>query len=71
MKSSDGQGRVLFISIVLVVLLGFLFVFLSFKYLNERSYDQSDLALQRTQQMLQLRLDGFFHEGEGLSLITL
>ena len=64
MKSSDVQGRVLFISIVLVVLLGFLFVFLSFKYLNERSYDQSDLALQRTQQMLQLRLDGFFHEVE-------
>lgn len=52
------------ISIALVLLLGFTFVFWSFGYLKERSLDQSDLALQRTQQMLQLRLDGFFHEVE-------
>jgi len=54
----------MFISIVLVLLFGFIFVFWSFGYLKGRGSDLSDLALQRTQQMLQLRLDGFFHEVE-------
>lgn len=64
MKPSERQGRFMLIGIVLVLLSGFAFVALSFQYLDKRAFEESDLALQRAQHMLHLRLDGFFHELE-------
>ncbi|MBL7950860.1 MAG: sensor histidine kinase [Flavobacteriales bacterium] len=62
MTVNERAGRWLFASIAGVLLLfAALLIWASF-YQAQRRFDLSELALQRTQQLLQIRLDGFFHE---------
>lgn len=62
MTANERSGRLLFSSIAgLLVLFAGLLIWALF-YQAQRRSDLSELALQRTQQLLQIRLDGFFHE---------
>lgn len=64
MSASDRSGRWLFYTIVGVLLLAMGSLIWSAVKLRQRQKDLSELALQRTQQILQVRLDGLFHELE-------
>lgn len=62
MTAGERSGRLLFASIAaLLLLFAGLLIWASF-YQAQRRFDLSELALQRTQQLLHIRLDGFFHE---------
>lgn len=62
MTMNERAGRWLFASIAgLLVTCVLLLIWASF-YQTQRRLDLSELALQRTQQLLHIRLDGFFHE---------
>lgn len=62
MSAKDRSGRALFYAIVAVILLAAGFLAYSVLYLEQRRQDLAELALQRTQQLLQIRLDGLFFE---------
>lgn len=62
MTANERSGRLLFVSIAgLLVLFAGLLVWASFQQ-TKRRFEVVELALQRTQQLLHIRLDGFFHE---------
>jgi len=62
MSSRERSGGALFYAIVGVLLLTASFLIWSSFYLRQRRFDLSELSLQRTQQLLHVRLDGVFHE---------
>ncbi len=62
MSSRERSGGALLYTIIGVLLLEAGFLIWSAFYLRQRRFDLSELALQRTQQLLHVRLDGVFHE---------
>jgi two-component sensor histidine kinase len=67
MSNARNTDRYIALGIVLVLVLAVYYIVSSAFGLRNRQLDLSELSLERTQQMLRLRLDGLFHEiGEDL-----
>lgn len=62
MSSTRHTDRWLFVGIIAVMLAATGFIVWSTMRLQDRRYDLAEVALDRTQQMLRVRLDGLFHE---------